>query len=179
MSVESYEVPSLSCPPGEWLATLEHQQDEGFSFFDFLTAVDQTDAEEDPGFDVVVHLYDVAPGALREILVQTRIADGASLPSCTVLWHGAAWHERETFEMFGIHFDDFTEPGNGKLRKLLLPDRFDGNPLRKSFVLAARASKPWPGAKEPGGGGTDGKPARAPRRRLQPPGVPDESWGPR
>jgi NADH-quinone oxidoreductase subunit C len=177
--VSEHQIPLVSCPPGEWIATLERQRSDGFTFVDFLTGVDQTDAAEDPGFDIVVHLYDVTPGALRETLVQTRIADGVSLPSCTSLWRGAAWHERETFEMFGIHFDDFTDAGGGKLRKLLLPDGFDGNPLRKSFVLAARASKPWPGAKEPGGGGTDGKPARAPRRRMQPPGVPDESWGPR
>lgn len=179
MTDPSYEVPSVDCAAEEWLDTLERQRAAGFGYFDFLTAVDQTDAEQDPGFDVVVHLYDVTPGALRETLVQTRVADGHTLPSCTTIWPGAAWHERETFEMFGIRFDGFTDAGHGTLRKLLLPDGFDGNPLRKSFVLVARASKPWPGAKEPGGGSTDGKPARAPRRRMQPPGVPDESWGPR
>jgi NADH:ubiquinone oxidoreductase 27 kD subunit len=176
---ETYEVPAVSCEPGEWLATLERVRGEGFDFFDFLTAVDQTDAEETPGFDVVVHLYDATPGALRETLVRTRVADGDSIASCTSLWSGAAWHERETHEMFDIGFDGYTDANHGTLRKLLLPDGFDGHPLRKSFVLVARASKPWPGAKEPGGGGTDGKPARAPRRRMQPPGVPDESWGPR
>ncbi|RNI21657.1 NADH-quinone oxidoreductase subunit C [Flexivirga caeni] len=170
---------TLDCTPEDWLDTLQEQRDAGFAFFDFLTAVDNTDAGDEPGFDVVVHLYDLSPGALREVLAQTHITDGASLPSCTPLWPGAAWHERETFEMFGIGFDGFTETGGGKLRKLLLPDGFDGNPLRKSFVLASRVSKPWPGAKEPGGSGTDGKPARAPRRRMQPPGIPDESWGPR
>lgn len=179
MTDTTYEIPSVTCEPDAWTATLERVRGEGFDFFDFLTAVDQTDAEEAPGFDVVVHLYDITPGALRETLVQTRLADGGSLPSCTPLWAGAAWHERETHEMFGIGFDGYTDASHGKLRKLLLPDGFDGHPLRKSFVLVSRASKPWPGAKEPGGGGTDGKPARAPRRRMQPPGVPDESWGPR
>ena len=72
--------------------------------------------------------------------------------------------------MFGIGFD-----GHPHLVPLLLPDAFEGHPLRKDFVLAARAAKPWPGAKEPGESG-DGGPSR---RRMQPPGVPDESWGPR
>ena len=58
------------------------------------------------------------------------------------------------------------------LRPLLLPDGFEGMPLRKSFQLAARASKPWPGGKEPGEG------PGAARRRMAPPGVPDPAtWG--
>lgn len=175
----AYEIPCVPCEPGEWLTTLQQVYDEGFTYFDFLTAVDQTDVEEHPGFDLLVHVYDVTGETFRETFVQTRIADGTSLASCTSIWPGAAWHERETFEMFGIGFDDFIDPNNGKLRKLLLPDGFEAHPLRKSFVLTARVSKPWPGAKEPGGGGTDGKPARAPRRRMQPPGIPDDSWGPR
>ena len=40
--------------------------------------------------------------------------------------------------------------GHPNLVPLLLPDQFVGHPLRKDFVLAARAAKPWPGAKEPG-----------------------------
>jgi NADH-quinone oxidoreductase subunit C len=57
---------------------------------------------------------------------------------------------------------------------LLLPDGFEGTPLRKSFVLAARAAKAWPGAKDPADSG-----GKAPsRRKIQPPGVPDPSWGP-
>ena len=44
------------------------------------------------------------------------------------------------------------------MRPLLLPDGFEGTPLRKSFQLAARASKPWPGGKEPGEGHESAKP---------------------
>ena len=55
---------------------------------------------------------------------------------------------------------------------LLLPDGFAGHPLRKDFVLASRVAKEWPGAKEPGESHTG-----ATRRRMRPPGVPDD-WGP-
>ncbi len=77
--------------------------------------------------------------------------------------------------MFGI---DFTADGTVlELETLLLPDEFEGHPLRKEFVLASRVAKPWPGAKEPGEsehGGTTS------RRRARPPGVPTaEEWGPR
>ncbi|MDN5768954.1 MAG: NADH-quinone oxidoreductase subunit C [Humibacillus sp.] len=168
-------------PFGEWSATVLAVRAEGFTFFDWLSAVDQTDAETDAGFDLVCHLIDVgAPGegrGLRSVLLRTRAADGVAVPSLTAVFAGAAWHERETHEMFGIGFDGFDDGTGLGLRPLLLPDGFEGTPLRKSFMLAARASKPWPGAKEPGEGHESTK---APgRRRVQAPGVPSPEWGPR
>jgi NADH-quinone oxidoreductase subunit C len=114
--------------------------------------------------------------------MRTRVPEGQPVASATRLWRGAAWHERETFEMFGIEFEGFDDGSGLGLRPLLLPNGFDGTPLRKSFVLASRASKPWPGAKEPGEGGSAhaGPPSDKPgRRKIQAPGVPDITWGPR
>jgi NADH-quinone oxidoreductase subunit C len=177
----------------EWGAALSAAREEGFDFFDWLSAVDQMDDAEAPGFDVVCHLIDTGStgtGALRRVLLRTRVGEGQTVPSITALWAGAAWHERETHEMFGIGFDGF-EDGTGQgLRPLLLPEGFEGTPLRKSFVLASRVSKAWPGAKEPGEGGEGPEgtaPAERPgragaprsRRKVAPPGVPDPSWGPR
>jgi NADH:ubiquinone oxidoreductase subunit C len=114
------------------------------AFIDFLTAVDQLDAVEDPGFDVVVHLWSM--DRREHLLLRTRVpADAPTLDTATGVFAGASWHERETFEMFGVDF-----AGHPHLVPLLLPDGFEGHPLRKSFVLAARAAKAWPGAKEPG-----------------------------
>ncbi len=56
------------------------------------------------------------------------------------VYPGADWHERETWEMFGITFD-----GHPSLRHLYLPSEFEGHPLRKDFPLLAREVKPWPG----------------------------------
>jgi NADH-quinone oxidoreductase subunit C len=78
--------------------------------------------------------------------------------------------------MFGVDVTGFDDGTGMGLRPLLLPDGFEGTPLRKSFVLAARASKPWPGAKEPGESDAHAAPAR---RKTLPPGVPDPSWGPK
>jgi NADH-quinone oxidoreductase subunit C len=62
----------------------------------------------------------------------------------------------------------------------LLPNGFEGTPLRKSFVLAARASKAWPGAKEPGeGGDAPAKTGPPSRKKAGAMGVPDSTWGPR
>jgi NADH-quinone oxidoreductase subunit C len=177
------ETPCRDVPVGQWHEALEAARAEGFDFFDWLSAVDQTDATgqdgDAPGFDLVCHLMATGsvPGPVRHTLLRARVPEGQPVPSATGLWRGAAWHERETHEMFGIDFTGF-EDGTGQgLRPLLLPDGFEGTPLRKSFVLAARASKPWPGAKEPGEGEGSGRPTG--RRKLLPPGVPDAGWGPR
>ncbi len=165
----------------DWHTAVESARESGHNFFDWLTAVDQTDRAESPGFDVTIRLLDVStPGRLHGIRLTTAVPDGASLASVTDLFRGAAWHERETHEMFGLQFGGFVDhtgdPGLG-LRPLLLPEGFDGTPLRKSFQLAARASKPWPGGKEPGEGHDSVKSPS--RRRVQAPGVPPPEWGPR
>ena len=164
--------------PDGWRAAVAAARADGFAFFDWLSAVDRTYDDAAPGFDVLCHLYDVsATGAVRGLLLSTRVPDGSALDSVTQVFPGAAWHERETFEMFGIAFDGFDDGTALGLRPLLLPDGFEGTPLRKSFQLAARASKPWPGGKEPGEGHES---ARSPgRRRVQAPGVPPPEWGPR
>ena len=69
--------------------------------------------------------------------------DRSSAPraeSWVPLFRGADWHERETWEMYGIEFD-----GHPGLRHLYLPGEFEGFPLRKDFPLLAREVKPWPG----------------------------------
>lgn len=153
----------------------------GLDFLDWLSAVDQSDADP-AGYDVVLHIAD-SSAITRRLLLRTRVpAENPRLASLTGVWPGVAWHERETFEMFGVVFDDFADgqlhPDGAELglRPLLLPEGFEGTPLRKSFVLAARASKPWPGAKEPGEG--DSGAAAPSRRKTRPPGVPDPKWGP-
>lgn len=62
------------------------------------------------------------------------------LPTWTKVYAGANWHERETWEMFGITF-----AGHPNLTRLYLPKEFEGFPLRKDFPLLARIVKPWPG----------------------------------
>ncbi|WP_270887360.1 NADH-quinone oxidoreductase subunit C [Pedococcus sp. 5OH_020] len=172
MTLERRQVPAEA-----WPEVVAAARASGYRFFDWLTAVDQSDDSEEPGLDVVCHLLDTSrPGSLRRLMLVTRVPEGQPLASITTLFRGAAWHERETHEMFGLHFDGFDDGTELGLRPLLLPDGFEGTPLRKSFVLAARASKPWPGAKEPG----ESEHARPTgRRRVSAPGVPDPQWGPR
>ncbi|WP_020578360.1 NADH-quinone oxidoreductase subunit C [Actinopolymorpha alba] len=172
---EGFGPPTIDVPADRWADALTAVRDGlGCSYFDWLSAVD----ELEQGFAVVCHLAALgAPdaAAVEHLLIRTRVPrDAARLPTAIGVYAGAAWHERETHEMFGIEF-----AGNDALTPLLLPDEFEGHPLRKDFVLAARVAKAWPGAKEPGESDHDA--ARAPsRRRVAPPGVPAaEAWGPR
>ena len=66
--------------------------------------------------------------------------DTMTVESWSSVYAGANWHERETWEMFGIVF-----AGHPDLRNMYLPTGFEGHPLRKDFPLLARIIKPWPG----------------------------------
>jgi NADH-quinone oxidoreductase subunit C len=164
---------TVDVPADDWHDAARLLRDEpelAFGFFDWLSAYDDRDA----GLAVVLHVWSM-PHRHR-VLLRTRVArDGGRLRTLTGVWPGAAWHERETFEMFGVVFD-----GHPNLTPLLLPDGFEGNPLRKEFVLASRVAKSWPGAKEPGESDADlGGHAAPGRRRVLPPGVPAPGeWGP-
>ncbi|CAM5686790.1 NADH-quinone oxidoreductase subunit C [Streptomyces badius] len=166
----AYDLLTVDVPAADWLTALRTARDElGCTYFDWLSAVD----EPGVGFRVCAHVAALGTGTVRRLMVRTTVPhDAAVLPSAIDVYAGAAWHERETHEMFGVAFD-----GHPHLVPLLLPEGFEGHPLRKDFVLAARVAKAWPGAKEPG------EPAEGhtgPKRRaMLPPGVPDPNeWGP-
>lgn len=172
---EGFGPVSVDVPAARWVEAVELARDGlDCTFFDFLSAVD----ELADGFRVVCHLADHHPHGVEHLVLRTLVPrDEPVLPSVVHLFSGARWHERETHEMFGV---EFTDAGGEllDLEKLLLPEEFEGHPLRKDFILASRVAKPWPGAKEPGE--SDHQAAAPSRRRTRPPGVPEpEQWGPR
>lgn len=98
-----------------------------FDFLSFVCAVDYLPRE--PRFEVVYQLYSTK--SHKRFRVKTRVAsqDGA-VPSVTSIWPTADWHERETFDLMGIHFQDHPD-----LRRILLPADWIGHPLRKDYPL--------------------------------------------
>ncbi|WP_405788335.1 NADH-quinone oxidoreductase subunit C [Streptomyces sp. NBC_01367] len=165
----SYDVLTVDVPVGSWIPALEIARDKlGCTYFDWLSAVD----EPGTGFRICAHVVSLENHRVRRLLLRTTVPhSAASLPSAVAVYAGAEWHERETFEMFGVTFTDHPH-----LVPLLLPENFEGHPLRKDFVLAARVAKAWPGAKEPGEAHDPDAPKR---RQMLPPGVPDPNdWGP-
>jgi NADH-quinone oxidoreductase subunit C len=173
---ETFGVVTIDVAADRWVEVATMVRDDprtACDFFDWLSAYDDRDA----GLAVAAHVW-----SLRHkigVVLRTHVPrDAAQLTSLTSVWPGADWHERETFEMFGIEFD-----GHPNLVPLLLPDGFEGHPLRKEFVLASRVAKDWPGRKEPGESEQDvvasaADATRRRRRRMQPPGVPEPgAWG--
>ncbi|MEU3302674.1 NADH-quinone oxidoreductase subunit C [Streptomyces sp. NPDC006678] len=168
----AYDLLTVDVPAASWTDALRIARDElGCAYFDWLSAVD----EPGTGFRVCAHVVALDTGpqghGVRRLLLRTTVPhDAPVLASAVEIYAGAGWHERETYEMFGV---DFT--GHPHLVPLLLPEGFEGHPLRKDFVLAARVAKAWPGAKEPGESDHGGPK----RRQMLPPGVPDPNeWGP-
>ncbi|MEU8485243.1 NADH-quinone oxidoreductase subunit C [Streptomyces sp. NPDC048641] len=167
---ESYEVLTVDVPADTWIAALETARATlGCTYFDWLSAVD----EPGTGFRVCAHVVALSP--VRRLLLRTTVPhDAPVLATAVDVYAGAGWHERETHEMFGVRFE-----GHPHLVPLLLPDGFEGHPLRKDFVLAARVVKAWPGAKEPGESAAGAGHGGPKRRQMLPPGVPDPNeWGP-
>lgn len=163
LSVESeHGLDRVAVPPARWVeAATAARDDHGFDLFGWLGGVDHGA----DGVEAVLHLWSTS--ARSAVVLRATLT--AALPTLSHLYAGAAWSERELSEMFGITLDGHPDP-----RPLLLPDAFDGHPLRRDFVLAARVAKAWPGAKEPGESG-----GRPPRRRARPLGVPPaDSWPP-
>jgi len=100
----------------------------GFVLLADITAVDWWPRE--PRFEVIYHL---ASGDDR-LRLKTRVAgDQAHLPTVQSIWPGAGWLEREVWDLFGIVFDE-----HGDLRRLLMPEDWEGHPLRKDFPVQIR-----------------------------------------
>ena len=99
--------------------------------FDFLSDICGADRgpEEDPRFEVNYHLFSTTKYHRIRLKVVLSETD-AHVPTVTTIWRTANWHERETFDLFGVIFDDHPD-----LRRILLPDDWQGHALRKDFPL--------------------------------------------
>ncbi len=97
-----------------------------FELINDVTAVDWFDRK--PRFDVVYHIFSMKNN--QRIRVKTMVDDGESVESVTSIWDGANWLERETYDMFGIKFDNHPD-----LRRILMEEDFKYYPLRKEFPL--------------------------------------------
>jgi len=153
--------------PVDWLTAVEALRADGFDYFDWLGCVDEIGRRD--CFRIVLVVRNLAADAEPRLLSCSLPRDDPRIDTVSGVLAGAAWHEREVAELFGVEFV------GGERRRLLLSPDFEGTPLRKDEVLGARTGMNWPGAKEPGE--SEASPSR---RRIVPPGVPEpEIWGDR
>jgi NADH-quinone oxidoreductase subunit C len=99
--------------------------------FDMLADLNGADrgAEEDPRFEVVYHVFSTKH--FNRLRLKVLLSDDdPHVLTVTNVWKTANWHERETYDMFGVIFD-----GHPDLRRILLPSDFDGHALRKDYPL--------------------------------------------
>lgn len=99
-----------------------------FNFLADLCGVDRG-VEEEPRFEVNYHLFSTTKYHRLRLKVLLN-EDDVHLPTVTRVWRTANWHERETYDLVGIIFD-----GHPDLRRILLPDDWQGHALRKDFPL--------------------------------------------
>ena len=116
-------------PSGSITAVCEYlKYSQGFDLLADICGADRG-PEEDPRFEVNYHLFSTKHyNRLRLKVLLSE--DAPSLRTVTNVWKTANWHERETFDMFGVVFE-----GHPDLRRILLPSDFDGHALRKDYPL--------------------------------------------
>jgi NADH-quinone oxidoreductase subunit C len=100
----------------------------GFEAIVDITAVDYPKREA--RFDLIYILYSYARN--ERVRVKIMIPDAFEPESTVQVWAGANWMEREVFDLFGIRFH-----GHPDLRRILLPDEWNGHPLRKDVSILA------------------------------------------
>jgi NADH-quinone oxidoreductase subunit C len=99
----------------------------GYNFLEDLTAVDWFPSS--PRFQVSYHILSHAH---KEYIRLCTLLDGAdpAVESMTSVWPSADYYEREVFDLFGIRFE-----GHPNLRRIMLPDEWEGHPLRKDYPV--------------------------------------------
>ncbi len=101
------------------------KQELGCRYFNWLSAVDWKDA----GLEVLCRVENLATGLV--VMMKTKLSAGQThCPTLTGIYRGADWMERECFDLLGVVFD-----GHPDLRRILLPQDWEGHPLRKDYAV--------------------------------------------
>jgi NADH-quinone oxidoreductase subunit C len=104
--------------------------DQKFIRLSTVTALDRYPAE--PRFEVVYHLQSIE----RKLRVRLKCrlpGNDPAIDSVTSVWRSANWYEREVFDLFGIRFH-----GHPDLRRIMMPDDWEGHPLRKDYPVTGQ-----------------------------------------
>ncbi|PJZ69369.1 NADH-quinone oxidoreductase subunit C [Leptospira perolatii] len=110
------------------LKALKNEPEIELNYLNDLTAIDWLGKKE-PRFEVCYLLRSLNKSSTR-VQIKVPVEDGEGVPSIVSIFKGANWPEREVFDLFGIVFH-----GHPQMERLILPDNFQGHPLRKDYPL--------------------------------------------
>ncbi|MDD8018121.1 MAG: NADH-quinone oxidoreductase subunit C [Bacteroidota bacterium] len=127
VKIEGARDPFIKILPEKIKDVAQFVRDHAQMKFDYLMCLSGVDYKGKLG--VVYHLYSLTHG--HKIVLKVEVStDTPNVPSVESIWKSANWHEREAFDLFGIHFE-----GHSDLRRILLPDDWEGHPLRKDYEV--------------------------------------------
>ena len=119
--------PWFQVAPCEIEPVCEHLRDQPDLAFDYLECITGVDYPDDKKIAVVYHVYSYTKKH-RVVLKAFLDREDPAIPTLVNVWSVANWQERECFDLLGVLFE-----GHPDLRRLLMPDDWEGHPLRKDF----------------------------------------------
>jgi len=123
--------PALNLPVAETVAALKYLRDEfAYDFLVDVTAIDNG-VDASPRFTVVWHVYSTTGHGYVRIAADCANDENPVAPTVSHIWPTANWHERETYDLLGVKFENHPD-----LRRILMWDGYPYHPLRKDFPLA-------------------------------------------
>lgn len=130
LSIDDNATPkALVIDPKNLLRVCAFLKDSDKTFFDLLsclTAIDNGDQAQ--SMEVIYNLYSIP--LEHSLMIKVTIArEEPKIDSVNRLWYTANWHEREAFDLFGIHF-----VGHPDLRRIFMPADWEGYPMRKDYI---------------------------------------------
>lgn len=97
--------------------------------FNYLMCLSGVDYGPGQNLGVVYHMQSMT--LMHQIVLKVDLPrESPTVPSVALIWRTADWHEREAYDLFGIRFE-----GHPDLRRIFLPDDWEGHPLRKDYVV--------------------------------------------
>lgn len=145
LKTEEKDCPIIAVKREGFLDVMKFLKEAGFNHLIDLCGVDYLNykpEKKEERFEVVYHLYSLEKKALIRVKVPIPEKDCWQY-SLTSLWKTANWFERECYDMFGIKFK-----GHPDLRRLLMPEDWEGHPLRKDYPLYLEEEMEWKFYKE-------------------------------
>ncbi|MBI3328932.1 MAG: NADH-quinone oxidoreductase subunit C [Nitrospinae bacterium] len=121
--------PFLKLAPEILADIARYLRDDPALHFNYLMCLSGVDYGPGQNLGVVYHLQSMT--LMHQIVLKVDLPrESPAVPSVALIWRTADWHEREAYDLFGIRFE-----GHPDLRRIFLPDDWEGHPLRKDYVV--------------------------------------------